>query len=252
MIVFLFAQTLWGESFICVFYEGQAEYQFRGGWYPIDFGTSLGTNQIIRLGENSSVQLDSLQNSLFFSRPGEYHLTAIKEEIRTEQNSALDRLSDKINRLLKNRSDGTTVAMGIRGNVVGTDELGFANTSREELDRAWDQIASGDYSDAERELERLYQMSADPYSEGRLLFALAYAEEMQNKTGEAWNHLSDIFMPEQEEFYPSYLLLNGRISLRAQNYEEAVRSLETFLQNYPQNEATEEARVLLSLAKQGI
>ena len=93
-------------------------------------------------------------------------------------------------------------------------------------------------------------MSADPYSEGRLLFSLAYAEEMQGKTGEAWRHLGDIIMPERDDYYPSYLLLSGRISMKSQNFAEAALAYETFLDEFPESEAAGEAEELLKLCRE--
>ncbi len=249
--VFLISLSLWSETFECVYLEGDAEYQKNGSWFAMDFGTRLDGRTRIRLTGNSSVQLDSPQNSLFYSREGEYTLSTVKTQTEVKQESAFDKLSQKINFLLVQQKPDASVAMGIRGDAVtDREDLGFGSTSREDIDRAWARIGRGDYAGAEKDLELYYDMSADPFSEGRLLFSLAYAEEMQGKTGEAWRHLGDIIMPEQEDYYPSYLLLSGRISLKSQNYRDAASSFRTFLEKYPDSDAAAEARELLNLSQQ--
>ncbi|MBN2627911.1 MAG: hypothetical protein JXA95_14685 [Spirochaetales bacterium] len=249
--VFVLSFPLWAETYECVYLEGQAEYLKNSSWFSMDFGTLLESQTRIRLSEGASVQFDSTQTSLFFSRKGEYTLTGVKPRTALKQESVLDKLTQKINYLLVQQKSDATVAMGIRGSAMDDgDDLGFGTTSREDLDRAWQKIGRGEYAAAEKDLELYYDMSADPFSEGHLLFSLAYAEEMQGKTGEAWSHLGDIIMPERDDYYPSYLLLSGRLSLKSQNYEEAAASYRTFLEKYPDSEAADEARELLSLTQQ--
>ncbi|MDC7224285.1 MAG: hypothetical protein PQJ60_11130 [Spirochaetales bacterium] len=250
VILILLSSSLWGETFQCVYREGEADYRKGDRWIPLDFGTGLEENTVIRLSENAAVQLDSATRTLFFSRSGEYTLPSGPSEEAAERDNTLDRLSQKINRLLTSQKEDATVAMGIRGNAADPEEgLSFGTTRAEDLDRAWEKIAREDYAGAEADLEYFYSLSADPYSESRLLFSLAYAEEMLGKTGEAWNHLNAILLPEQEDYYPSYLLLSGRISLKSQNYEEAAQAFQTFLEQFPQSEAAAEVRELLALSR---
>ncbi len=246
----LFSLSLWSETFECVYLEGEADYLKNGRWFSLDFGTLIDSQTKIRLAAHSSVQLDSPGNSLFFSQEGEYILTAVRTKTAVEQTTAFDKLSQKINRLLNTQKPDATVAMGIRGAEADFDDLGFGTTSREDLDRAWQKIANEDYAGAEADLELYYEMSADPFSEGRLLFSLAYAEEMMGKTGEAWKHLGEIIMPERDDYYPSYLLLSGRISLKAGDNEKAASSFRTFLKEFPDSEAADDARLLLELAEE--
>jgi tetratricopeptide (TPR) repeat protein len=241
---------LWGETYECVYIEGDASYLEGDSWEYLDFGTLLERGTKIRVEDRSIVQFESNVNSLFFSRQGEYIL---ESSIPEKQGNALSKISQKMETLLTEKNHESTVAMGIRGDAVDLDDdLGFGSTSEAEMEYAWDLINDKNYAKAEVELEFLYEMSADPFSEGKLLYALAYAEEMQGKTGEAWRHLGDIVMPETGDYYPGYLLLSGQIAMKGQNYVEAASSFSTYLKVSPQDPTADDVKELLQFCESKI
>lgn len=247
-LIFLSLTWLSGETYECVYMEGDVLYRDGADWVGVDFGTRLESGSRIKVESYSSVQWESSRGSLFFTKPGEYLLEQ-KSTVKAQE-SSLAVIQQKLENLFSESDGNNAVAMGIRGDETGLDDdLGFGSTSKEDVDAAWALMDQGKHGRAEDDLEYLYQMSADPLSESYLLFTLAYAEEKQGKSGEAWTHLQEIFMAEEETFYPSYLLLKGQLALKGQDYQSAAEAYREYLAIGPKDGPLSEINTLLELCE---
>jgi len=250
ILSFTLSSILISESYECVYIEGYADIVEENNSIPIDFGSMISNQDTILLDKESIVQLDSGKNTLFFTKAGRYSLSDFSNA-STEVQNQLNRISGKIATIVTEQDFRTqSTVMGIRGSEADIhDDLGFETTSNQEIEEIWNKINNGKFAEAEEDLEFLYSMSADPFSEGKLLYSLAYVEDRQGKIGEAWSHLGDIIMPERGDYYASYLLLSGKLEIKSRNYAEAKATLETFLIEFPRHAAVDEAKSLLELCE---
>ena len=222
---FVYSDTVVG------FIDGILEIKEGPVWIELIPGESIPGGSILRLGENTIVELSRGNTKFSLTNPGTYNIDSIILN-STRSSKAKSLIFNTIRRLfghqvLGQQSSQTTV-LGVRAAEVPEDGFSWNNDEYAEyLDAGKEYLAQENYDEAENSFSDAMDFSFDDYEEEEALFYLAYTNALSGNATEALSLIDDYFPDSDAPYYEQAVLLKANLLIENFAPGEAISWIES-------------------------
>ncbi|HVO40224.1 MAG TPA: tetratricopeptide repeat protein [Spirochaetia bacterium] len=214
--------------------EGRVEKQAGSGWAALSLGDPVPTDGVLRLDNDSFVELRGLGLTIKVSRSGTYSIRDLIDGSRRVGLTAVGRaLSDAFSALVGGPSRKQAESLGVRGNEETEDNEPVWKAGRFDDHRsaAMDSMKSGDYATAIGILRRALD-EATPEERPEAKFLLGYAYAQAGNTAEALRALSGLAPAADDSWSRDFIVLKARLLIDASAYAEEVSWLSGYERSF--------------------
>lgn len=219
---------------------GTVEVQADQGWHPVEIGTVVSEQNLLRIGRGSVAELSAGSWRITLSEPGIYFISELMKNSRQVSSwGIVQMVRGKIRNLFQGRPENESTAMGVRAEEI-EDDPGFDWMDEEEdaVEEGKSLLAAERYEEAVGYFEEALEM-ADVQSRSVYLFYIGYAYAMAGKSGLAMRYLNEIDPSRLMAHYGDYVLLKGQFLLEGRSYRAALDLFDPFLTRFPDHENTQ-------------
>ena len=241
-VFILSAAVCFSQEYTVEYVEGYADGRIGGKWMELYIGDVLGSGDLIRLEEDSLVELSSGGASLTVTKAGTFNVNELYKQSKSRENMKFGSLiGNKLGTMFgESGSDVPTAVGGVRGDAVGGDDgFGWVESEVEELiDTGIAALGAKEYERALGLFQEAYDYSIDAEEENKSLYYIGYTYSLMGQPRKALSSLGDIDAVPASDIYADYYLLRGKILIETFDYESAV----VFLTGFEGDAALKEER----------
>lgn len=221
-ILFIVTSSLVCGDVIVKFIDGNLEMQKGSVWVELLPGDSISDGSVIRVGENSIVELSDSKTKISLTNPGIYNIDSIVLN-RTRSSKAKSLILKIIGRLLGNQPSGSlsspSTVLGVRAAEVPDDGFSWTNDEYTEyLELGKEYLKLEDYTKAKLSFSDAFDSSFSDFEEDESLFFLSYAESVSGEISAALSLLKD-YSPDSDAYYYEQAVLL-KANLLIENFDE--------------------------------
>jgi tetratricopeptide (TPR) repeat protein len=223
LVVFNF--PLLAEDFLIDYLEGELEKKEGSKWVELFEADTVESNAIIRLKDDSMVELSGDDLNITLIRPGTYNLEQITKDSRKSDSYGLDDIvSSKFAALSKDLKDEKTEGgvMGVRAAKI-EDEVDFIGD--EIIENLFiiskQKMSDGDYEGAISLLNDALDWGTDE-NESILLYYIGFCYSNLGFEALAISYLMDVDIDSDMPFYADYVFLFGSLLMKSYAHEDAL------------------------------
>jgi Tfp pilus assembly protein PilF len=257
ILTFLFViaipTALFALDFTVDYIYGAVEVQKAGGWQPVEIGTTVSEDSLLRLGAGGVAELSSGSVRVTLSEAGTYFVSELTSSSRQASSWGIVQVvRSKIRNLFRGRPEQESTAMGIRAEQMDED-IGFDWMDEEEdaVEQGKSLLEEQRYEQAVEYFEEALEFADDP-SRSLYHFYIGYAYAMAGKSGLAMRYLNEAEPADFMAHYGDYVLLKGQLLLEGQAYRAALELFDAFLQRFPDHENSQSVYFLSAFCNQQI
>ena len=232
VLFILAAAGCFAQEYTVEYIEGYADGRIGGEWMELYIGDVLGSGDLIRLEEDSLVELRRGGTSLTVTKAGTFNIRDLHKQSRAREDMRFGSLiGNKLGSMFgESESDVPTAVGGVRGDEVGGDDgFSWVESEVDELiDTGIAALGTEEYDRALGLFQEAYDYSLDAVEENKSLYYIGYTYSLMGQPRKALSYLRDIDAGPDSEIYADYYLLRGKILIETFDYESAVGFLAGF------------------------
>jgi len=238
--MFVIPAVLFAAGYTVDYVFGSVEVQAGQGWRPVETGTVVSEENLLRIGRGSVAELSAGSWRITLSEPGTYFVSELMKNSRQVSSwGIVQMVRGKIRNLFQGQPETESTAMGVRAEKIENDP-GFEWMDEEEdaVEEGKSLLAAGRYEQAVGRFEEALEL-ADEQSRSLYLFYIGYAYAMDGKSGLAMRYLNETDPSQLMSHYGDYVLLKGQLLLEGQSYRAALDLFDSLLASFPDHENTQ-------------
>ncbi len=226
LILFIVLAGLVSADTVVEFVDGNFYLQKNSVWIELMPGESIPGGSVLRVGENSSVELSNGKAKFLLTNPGTFSIDSIILD-KNRSSKAKSLIFNIIERLLKIQSYGSqsspSTVLGVRAAEVPDD--GFSWTSdgyAEYLELGKESLQREEYAEAKLNFSDALDSSFNDFEENEALFYLAYVEAVSGDPNSALSLLQDYSPDYEAPYYEQAVLLKANLLIEIFNSDKAI------------------------------
>ena len=230
------ATAVWSVDVTVDYIFGSVEVRSEARWMPLEIGTAVADNALLRLGAGSVAELSSGGLKITLSEEGTYIVSELKKSSREVSSWGIGRIvRAKIRNLFRGQNEQYSDPGGVRQERIEGPGIEFMDEEVDAVDEGKSLLEQERYEEAVQYFEDALDLD---YGRNRplYLFYIGYAYAMAGKYGPAMRYLNESELSPFSEHYADYVLLKGQLLVETQAYQAAQELFEQFVQRYPDNE----------------
>ena len=219
-VSFVFGDT------VVKFIDGIFEIQKGSAWIELMPGDSIPDGSVLRVGENSIVELSSGKTKFSLTHSGIYNIDSIiLNSVRSSKAKSL--IFNTIRRLFGNQLSGQspsqTSVFGVRAAEVPNDGFSWTNDEYAEyMESGKEYLQKADYIEAGLSFTNAMDVSFDDFETEEALFYLAYAEALSGDLSKALSFAGDLYPDYDAPYYEQAVLLKSNLLIENFAPEKAI------------------------------
>lgn len=219
-------------SLICAntvveFIDGHLEIKEGTAWVELSPGDSIPGGAVLKVGDNSIIELSDGNTKFSLTNPGIYHIDSIiLDSVRSSKTKSL--ILNTIRRLFGHKPSTQTNVFGVRAAEVQDDGFSWSNDEYSEyLKLGKEYLQQGDYTDAILNFSDAGENAFDAFEKEEALFYLSYTEALSGNSIEALSLIRDYFPDYDAYYYEQAVLLKANLLIENFNADEAISWIRT-------------------------
>lgn len=232
------------------FIEGSFEIKEGSVWIELLPGDSIPGGSVLRVGENSIVELSGGKAKFTLTNPGIYNIDRIVLN-RTQSSKTKSLILQIIERLLGNQPSGSlsspSTVLGVRAAEVPDSGFSWNNDEYAEyMELGKEYLQQEDYVEAIFSFTDALDVSFDDLEEEEAIFYLAYVESLSGDFSKALSFARNLYPDYDAPYYEQAVLLKSNLLI--ENFEpgEAISLIQS--QNISASGLTESLLLLEGVA----
>ena len=232
IVLVLSAGCLGAQDMDVAFLDGDVEVKINDEWQPLYIGDSLPSNAVLRVGENSIVEMSGGTENVTISRSGVYSLDELTSGQQKSQGTMWAFLKNSTKGFVEGHEETSGAVLGARAAEVGQEQLEWMDEDEEALKDAIELLRLQDYSEALSVLEESIEWAAeDKLPEFQYYTGYAYA--MSGENGRALKWMRDMSPDPLDSLFEEWALLTGQLMVGSLSYDQALGVFNSYLAVYP-------------------
>ncbi|MBN2553376.1 MAG: tetratricopeptide repeat protein [Spirochaetales bacterium] len=238
------AAAVWSGDVTVDYIFGTVEVRSEAGWLPVEIGTAVADNALLRLGAASVAELSSGGLKITLSEAGTYIVSELTKSSRQVSSWGIGKIvRAKIRNLFSTRNEQYSDPGGVRQERIEGPGIEFMDEEVDAVEEGKSALEQERYEEAVQYFEEALELD---YGRNRplYLFYIGYAYAMAGRYGPAMRYLSESELSPSSEHYADYVLIKGQLLLETQSCQAAQELFEQFVQRYADHEYTQTVHLL--------
>ena len=251
--IFIVGTLGYGQDFVLDYLDGIVEIREGTSWIEIDLGDELFADSVIRLDEDTMVEISGKGMRLTITEQGIYSVADLLDNNNRVASWGIGSvLGSKLGALTGESKQGKTAVMGVRAAAADSGpELSWMDEGEELLAEGKLLLQSGDYEEAVEIFEEGYDF-ADIDEEQQFLFHIGYAYALQGRNAQAMKYLTQVEAEISAPFFADLVLLKGQLLVQSLSFQAAIELFDLYLKSLPGGEHSQAILFLSAICRQGL
>ncbi|MBB6478508.1 tetratricopeptide repeat protein [Spirochaeta isovalerica] len=242
IVLLVFTAGLPARDLFIDYLDGEVDIKTGNNWDPLYIGDQISEDDVIKLYNDSYVELTQNDIKLTLEKAGVYEVSSLLDQVVKADKWGIKGAS--VAKLFRDDEVEArqSAVMGVRGDPQDEEEITWVDDDVEFLEEGRELYLRGDFEEAILVLDEGAEWYGSNYDE--ILFYKALSEY---ETGQYRKMRESIFEMDpyaDAEYFGEYVLLKGNLLIESQNYIEAEELFDRYISDADKRDAEQNVYLL--------